>query len=312
MPSTREALAGPAKIGSIEFYATGASGPGAPRRIIRYGGIGVDGQVTEDAGMDARVESLQAIVDEAIWIKLNNLKNEAKVVQAIHPLFGVMQARLQNVTYNAGPDDLVEIQVTLVEHGDPSILLAPQSVSLSGKTQDTRSAWSDLDDTFAELNALDIPSDLSSSIASMQAEWSIFDDVLDLAAAGDALHDEVAASFNDIAEAGEAVIDSIDSAVDSVDSAIDSVTDLFDYATEDLIYETLSAARGVVNTVSRQSTSVWQAFDVIDPVSIAEVALELIGSDDDETIQRILDRNQSIVDLNAVPPGTTISVPVTR
>jgi prophage DNA circulation protein len=304
MASTREKLAGQAKVGGVEFWATGASGDGSPRRIVRYSGIGVEGQVTEDLGRDARVETLNAIVDEMVYIELKAVRDAAKVVTAVHPLFGVMQARLENVTYNAGPNDLVEIQVTLVENGDPSIFNPLSTLTLSGQTQDAKSAWSDLNDSFSELNALDsLTDDLGNAIGGFQDGWGLFDAALDLAAAGDVLFDEMASAYNDLADLGGTLID-------AVDTAWNDVTELVDYAVEDLTYDVLNSARGVVDALEKQAVDVWSAFKVVDPVSIAEVALDFLGVDDDDTIQQILDRNPQIVDINAIPVGVEISVPV--
>jgi hypothetical protein len=48
----------------------------------------------------------------------------------------------------------------------------------------------------------------------------------------------------------------------------------------------------------------------IGSVSIAEIALEYLGTDDDEAIQLIIDRNPQIIDVSAVLPGVELSIPV--
>ena len=107
MSETREKIAGEAQIGAVKFWATRATPQPTPRRIVEYGGIGVNGGQTEDLGKNARREILNATVDEIVYLDLDEIKNQAKVVTCVHPLFGVFQGRVLDVVPDAGPDPMV-------------------------------------------------------------------------------------------------------------------------------------------------------------------------------------------------------------
>lgn len=303
--SARDQLASEAKIGNVSFYATSASGPGAPRRIVQYTGVGVDGAVTEDMGADARQETLQATIDEDVFLKLKEVKDTAKVVTAVHPLFGVMDARVINIEYEANARDMVDVTITLVEHGTPAILLAPKVISLASAAQNAKSAFDDLSGDLDDLDDFDLGDNLTSSIGSMNSQWSLFDSVLDSALSGDVLIDDMAAAFSDIAKAGQGLID-------AAESAYNDVAELVAYPIQDTIYELIDAGRDVVNSLERQATDVWQEVTAVGSVSIEELALEYFGvdADLDDAIQKILDRNPQIIDVSAVIPGTELSIPI--
>jgi len=303
MASIREQLAAEADIGGVTFWATSASGPGAPRSIVQHGGIGVTGAVTVDLGRPARTETLKATVDETVFLKLIAVKDAAKVVDITHPLFGTFQGRVQDVPYEAGPDDMVDITVTVIEHGEPSILLAPAVVTLSSAAADADAAFANLGDDLDGLGDFPLTDDLTNNITNINSSYSTFSGALDDAQQGVASFEDIAAEFTAFAQAGQAL-------VDSVDTAWDTVTELADFSVQDLVYETIDAARDCVNSMERQLGNVWEEFQVRGSVSIAELAREFIGADDDDSIQLILDRNPQIVDVSAILPGVSVSIPI--
>lgn len=299
MASTRDLLAAECKIGKVSFFATGCSSSGEARRIAKYTGVGVDGAYTEDLGSEARTDSITATVDEVTYLKLRAVKNAGKVVEITHPLFGTYQGRLVNIEFQANVNDMVDVTLSTIEHGLPSIIMAT-ALSTGSAAQNTKSAYDNLG--LDDLDGLATP-DLSDSIGNMQSSWTSFDSVLDAAMSGDVLFDEMAAAFNDIATAGQDLID-------AVDSAYNDIVDLVEYPIQEGVYDLIDSARDVVNSLERQAGDVWQNFQTQGSVSVAELALEFLGSDSDESIQRILDRNPQIIDVSALVPGVALSIPV--
>ncbi len=153
-----------AQIGPVKFWATSAQTNPNPRRIVQYTGVGVDGAVTEDLGQNARTETLNAIVEEDIYIALNDLKNEAKVVIIVHPLFGAFEGRIIDAVPTAGPADMVDIVVTVVEHGKPiDVFVLPPKTTASAK-QSATAAFDNLG-----LDDLDGLADLKLSFGTVKA-----------------------------------------------------------------------------------------------------------------------------------------------
>jgi hypothetical protein len=78
----------------------------------------------------------------------------------------------------------------------------------------------------------------------------------------------------------------------------------------DTTYELINVAREWVDAVENQVSDVWQDLKITTPLSLAEIALDLIGNDDESTIDEILNRNTTLIDINAVPVGVSLSIPV--
>lgn len=303
MTILRDKLAAQAQIGDVKFWATGASGPGGQRRVVQYTGVGVEGAFTEDLGSDARVEQLTAIVDEDTYTSLINLRDAGNVVTAVHPLFGVMQARLA-IEYQAGPDEMVDVTITLTEHGEPTIFLPSQTVTLPGSAQNAKSAFDDLSDDLDGLADIpDLPDSLSSASDAFDTGWDAFDDALDDALGGDLTWEELGAEFDALARLG-------DDLIEQVDAAWSDFADLADYDVESGVLSVINQARGCVDAMENQVSEVWQQFKVVNPVSVAEVALSLVGDASDEIIDQILDRNPTLIDVNAIVTGVELSIPV--
>ena len=295
----RESIAGQALIGNVEFWATSATPIPSPRRIMQYTGVGVDGAVTEDLGQNARIETLTATVDEDIYSALDKLKKAAKVLMILHPLFGAFEGRILDVVPQAGPDDMVDITVTLVEHGKPvDIFVTPVKTTASAK-QATASAYANLG--LGALNNLPTSTGLPAASAGMSSGFASFSAVMDSVDSADGLWADVSAAYSELAQAGDILIDAIDAFEDATDDMIDMV---------DVTYEVLNTARDYVGAMEQQFGTVWQNLLITRPLSLAEIALDLMGDASDDTIQLILDRNPTIIDICAVPIGLEISIPV--
>jgi prophage DNA circulation protein len=298
----RELLAGMAQIGDVRFWATRVTKGPNPRRIMQYTGVGVDGASTEDLGMNARTETLTAIVEEDVFNRLDLVKNAAKEVTIVHPLFDAFNGRLMDVVPEANPDDMLDIVVTVCESGDPIGLFVASAPTTASAKQATTSAFDDLGlDDLDGLADFPTSSGLPSAGTGMNNSWAGFASVMDAVDSADALWTDVSAAYNDLASAGNVLIDTIDAYVDATQDMIDIV---------DSTYELLDEARRFVDAMEKQSGSVWQDLKITTPLSLAEIALELIGNDTEETIDLILDRNPTLIDLNAVPVGVTLSIPV--
>lgn len=299
MASLRELIAVEAKIGTVKFWATRANPQPTPRRIVQYTGVGVTGASLEDLGRNARTEIIAGTVTEDIYAELDFIKDEGKVVPIQHPLFGIFDGRLADVTYEAGPDDMVDIVCTCIEDGDPTVLFVPSANTTAQKKQSADSTYDNL-----SLDAFDdLPSStgLPSAAAGLSSGYTAFSAVMDAVSTADALWTDASAAFSDLASAGDVFIDAIDDFTDATQEMVDMV---------DTTYELINTTREWVDAVENQVAGVWQNMKIVTPLSLAEIALELIGKDDEDTIDLILERNPTIIDLNAVPVGTELSVPV--
>lgn len=299
MANLRETIAGQAQIGAVKFWATRTNPSPTPRRIVKYTGIGITGAVTEDLGRDARVEILNATVKKTVYLDLDGIKNAAKVVTCEHPLFGIFEGRLVDVTCDAGPSDMVDIICTLIEHGNPTDFFVIQADTTAAKKQSTKAAFDNL--SLNALNAYPTSSGLPSAGAGMASGYASFSAVTDAVDSGDGLWSDVSAVFDELAETGNALIETIDSFTDATQEMIDMV---------DTTYELIATAREYVDAMEKQAGDVWQLLQVTTPLSLAEIALELAGDDSEETISLILGRNPTLIDICAVPIGVELSIPV--
>lgn len=302
MPSIRESIAGEAQIGPVKFWATSASPQSTPRRIMQYTGVGVNGASLEDLGENARTEILNATVTEYVYQDLVDVKRAAEVVVIVHPLFGVFDGRLSDVTYQAGPNDMVEIVCTCIEHGDPADLFIARVNTTANAKQSASAAFDNLG--LDDLDGLaDFPTStgLPTAGANTQASWDNFSAVMDEVDNSDALWTDVASAYNDIATSCGVLIDTIDEYADATQDMIDMV---------DSAYELINTARDYVDAVENQVSDAWQNLKITTPLSLAEIALDLIGDASEETIDLILDRNPTIIDICALPIGVEISIPV--
>ncbi len=302
MTSIREQIAGEAQIGTVKFWATRATPQATPRRIVQYGGVGVDGAALEDLGEDARVEILNATVTEFVYQDLKAIKTAAEKVTIVHPLFGVFEGRLWDVTYDAGPNDMVDIVCTCIEDGDPADLFITRIDTTASAKQSATSAFDDLGlDDLDGLQDLPTSTGLPAAGTNLTSSWNNFSTVMDDVSQADALFTDVAAAYNELASAGGELIDAIDEFSDATQSMVNLV---------DSTYELLNTARDYVDAMEKQVSDVWQNLMITTPMSLAEIALELIGDASEETIDIILDRNPTLIDICAVPIGVELSIPV--
>ncbi len=298
----RATLAGMAQIGPIKFWATSAQTNPNPRRIVQYNGVGVDGAATEDLGQNARTETLNATVEEDIYVKLNDLKNEAKLLIIVHPLFGAFEGRIVDAVPTAGPADMIDMVVTVIENGKPiDVFVLPANTTASAK-QSATAAFANLGlDDLDGLADFDSSTGLPAAGAGMNNSWASFSGVMDAAQSSDALWADVTSAYSNLADAGNVLINTVDGFVDATQEMADMV---------DSTYSVLKEARNFVDAMEQQAGNVWQDLKITTPLSLAEIALDLIGDDSEEIIDLILERNPTLIDLNAVPVGVQLSIPV--
>jgi hypothetical protein len=301
MTTTREKIAGQAQIGNVSFWATRATPQPTPRRIVQYTGVGITGAQTEDLGQDARTETLTATVDELVYLDLDQIKKEANVVTIVHPLFGVFQGRVLDVTAEATPDPMVDITVTVVEHGDPADLFAPIRASTASLSNSASAAYADMSGDLDDLDDFPTDTGLPSANQNFQGAYNNFTAVADSVNSADAVWTEAAAAYNELATATNVLIDTIDDYAAATQEMVSIV---------DSAYELIDVTRTWVDTMANQAESVWQDFRVLHPLSLAEIALDIMGDASEETIDLLLERNPTLIDVTAVPIGVNLSVPV--
>jgi len=296
--TTRDKLLTNAKVGPIEFVAASVSGGGTARRLAIYEAIGVDGAELEDLGQGPRREVLKARLDEGVWQKLENLKRDGKAVQCVHPLFGVFTGRVESCPYEAGPKSLVDCTITLIEDGQHTVQLAPITLSLP----DAASAFSaGLDD----LDGLAMPdewTDAQGNYGFTMDSFSDFDSTLSDVMSG-------GSSWTDLGSAFDSLVDTVDSVVTAVEGEIRDLgqagADMMDTA-----LDLANKARQCVDAAQDELATVWEPFQVRGSLSVAELARDWLGSDDDDAIDQILDSNPSIIDINSIPEGMDILIPI--
>ncbi|MHC4890898.1 MAG: hypothetical protein ACYTEO_15700 [Planctomycetota bacterium] len=310
MVTIRDSIAAETTIGTIKFFATSVSG-GGTRRIVRYSKVGVDGQDTEDLGEDARTEALRAELDEDVWQKLDNLRREGKVQTCTHPLFGVMKARILSCPYEADHTSMVSCTITLIEDGEHTIQIAPQYLSLPGAAQKARSVWDNLqlDDSVGGVaNLDDPPSELTGATEDLETAWDSFDAALTDAESG-FVGDSLDASFGDLAEAAESMADAVAQTLDN--NLMSDPTDLLELSIIEPTFELIDAARATVESAHEVTKNIWQDFQIKLPLSVGELAQDWLGEDNEENRDLILEKNPTIVDVNHIPSGESVILPVT-
>jgi prophage DNA circulation protein len=306
MTTTRQSLAGKLKIGTWEAWAKSLSG-GGTRRLAGQKAIGVDGETFEDLGEDARRETMSAELDENEWQKLDNLRRAAKIYTITHPLFGTFQGRIVSCPYQAGLRDMVDAEITLVEDGEPTSNAAAVTITLPAAAQAYKAQKAAYDDASTDWDGLAIPASTDSSKSSFDSAMSDFDAQVDSAREGDASWEDLSSVYDDLGSTGGTFLDSLD---ELTDSALDVVNDVLDLGMDSLTYAVIDAARTCIGAATDQVTNVWRTLRTTTPVSVAELAVDWLGSDDDDSIDAILAANPQIVDLNYVPTGIELQLPV--
>ena len=301
MASVREQLATKCKIKDLEFWAQSATAQHG-RTLVGHGGIGIEGERFEDLGEGARRHSLRAELYEDEYLKLKAIYTEAKRVDFTHPLFGVFQVRVQSIQYQAGPAEMVDVTITLVEDGEREIVLAPVVLNLGTVNWQWESALDDITVSVTEILSDGFSQD--GFTAAISAAWvsaaTAFSAVLDLAEAAEAAVDEVAASYSEYADAALAVIEEMESSVDAVWGEV-----------ADAIYGTVGIAQDAVRSISVLDSAPWNNFLTKTPVLIGSIAAEFLGADSEDNIESILEYNPTLLDVGVIPAGFELVLPVT-
>jgi len=300
----RDKLIARCKIDKVEFIAAACSG-GGKRRLVGGGSIGVDGEDFEDLGENARTEQIKATVDEQTYLELDSVRRAAKPVVCTHPLFGVIWARLSDLSYDADEKQGVNISITLVEDGDVSVFLNVNATSFPQASGAAGAAA----DAFAEgLDDLDDLDDFGGEFLSVVENCGdlvdAFTDALEVAGEGGL------AAVQALSGAFGELVDGVDSMLEQFDTAAASFASLIDSDLPDLAYALVDAGRVAVDALVSASTTVWQPLQTSAPMGLDAVALEFLGSSDDDAIDRILSANPELIDLIALPPGVTVWLPV--
>jgi hypothetical protein len=301
----RSKLIAEAKIGTVSFVAASVSGAGK-RRLQGGAAIGVDGEEFEDLGENARTEQIEATVDETTYLELEGIRRDAKRVTCQHPLFGVFEGRISDLSYKANERQGVDISVTLIEDGDHSRVMAPVQVSFP---QASGAATASLDAFSEGLDEIpsDVGGDLLGEVAACGSLISTFETALSSAALGGI------AAVQDLAGAFGELSVGVDSLISSFDLAAESVASLADSDLVDLALSAVNATRQAVEALSNESTLVWQPLPVAGPLGLDAVAYDRameLGIDPDDALAQILSANTDLVDLVAIPTGFTLWLPV--
>lgn len=298
--STRSQIVRKAKIGNIEFTASRATG-GGKRRLAIYEAIGIDGAEIDDLGEGPRIETLEASLDEVVYWNLENLRREGQVQTIVHPLFPIFQGRIHELTYDANEKERVNAKIILVEDGEWTLSLAPVVITLGQASQNAKNAADDL--FSAGLDDLDLPDDLASANVGMNSAWTDLDGVLDQVELGEASWFELGGAFDLLGDAA-------DSLITAVDGAIDDVVGLAELSIDDFTYDLMGAARSVVDAAQQDVAAVWEPIKTTIDRSVADVALQYLGADDEDAENKILQSNPGIIDLNLIPAGFDLLIPV--
>ncbi len=300
MASVRESIASECKIDTLKFWATGVSAS-RQRMLVGHGGIGIEGERFEDLGEGARRESLQAELFEDEYMKLDSIFADGKRVSFTHPLFGVRQVRIENISYRAGPRDMVDATIIVVEDGEREIALAPAVLNLGNEAQRWSGAVSNLAAETAALAAdgfsiLDV---VTTDVAlAFNAARDAFSGVVELAQAAEAAVEELAASYGDFAAATNDIINFFEDAGGV-------------YATiADLAHESIAIAQDVVRSVSVLDYAPWNTMQVRAPVLIGAVVREYLGADTEDNINLLMQYNPTLIDAGMIPAGIELVIPV--
>jgi len=305
--STRADILTTARIGEIEFTAIAATG-GGERRIARHGAIGMDGEYMEDLGEAARTDEIRAVLTEAQWLQLDEIRRRGKAVDIVHPLFGSYIGRVVAAKYEGGLRDHVDVTITVVEDAEHRPT-RPRALNPSAAASKLAGAASDL-----EQIPLDYPElqDVSSSQA-----ISAFDDVVasardivDLVEAGvttaaDAWH-AASAAYETITSGVATVVDDIRNTV------ADVATDLADPMLEiyDQVHSVVVAARETIDAISDSLADTWRQVTTTTIRPLDQIIRDAVGEVSDDLIDAVLASNPALTDPLMVPAGVTVRIPL--
>ena len=308
MTTTRDDTLVLCRIGSLEFPAISASGGETERRIAAHGAIGMDGQFTEDLGEDARRDTLNAVLTEEQWLKLDRIRRAGKVVDIVHPLFGSYRGRVVSCPYEAGEMDHVDVSITLIEEGEhrqytiqPSLAQSAQAAQnalydvLAASTELYEALGSDGADFIASANLV--------AEAAFASYGAFLDDILEGA---EKTWGEAGAAFDAFAESMGAVVEVVDT-LSSATAITESASALVDAC-----YASIAAARAVVDSVGSEITDMWTSLDVPIDRTIDSILEEHFGEVSEEYLDTLLSSNPELIDLVAVPAGVSLRLPVLR
>jgi hypothetical protein len=300
MASVREQLAAKCKIDTVEFWAQSVQG-GFRRNLVGHGGIGVEGERFEDLGEEARRETVQAELFEDEYLKLVAVFENGKKVGFTHPLFGVKQVRIEQISYRANDREMVDATIVLVEDGEREMQLAPVVLDLGTEA----AKWDGVEAKYAEVSTQIVAdgypvSGVIDSVIEQEfsIQFSSFSDVVELALTGEAIIDEVSAAYETMAAAANDFISEFEDL-----SAV--------YAPYvDLGYETIAVGQDIIRSMSVLDSGPWNLFMTQVPTLIGDIAAEYLGVDSEENVDLILEHNPQLLEVGLIQPGFEIVIPV--
>jgi hypothetical protein len=302
--TTRSKILVPTKIAGIEFVATSVKGGGS-RRLNRAPAIGVDGEGLDDLGEGARVEEFEARLDEAVYQQLEEKRRDAKVYAIQHPLFGVFQGRIESINYTADSRNLVNATIVVVEDGDATFALAPVTVSFPKAGSSAKANNNLFSDALTDLDGLDgIPDSVSTASANAQSAADAFNDGVDAVENDDASWQDLGADFDNLGS-------STNDFIDAFDAAAPDLPEMYDTGAVDAAYNALASARDAVDAAQRLTAMTWQPSLLVEDVSVSALARDWLPDlTEADAIDQILESNPGILDLNVVPAGVELLIPV--
>ena len=309
MKTTRDDILTKAKIGTLEFVPTGCNGGDNPLRLAKHGAIGMNGQWGEGLGMDARVDTFQAVLTEAECKQLDEIKNAGKIVNIVHPIFGAYKGWVISAPWQAGKLDHVDVTITTMEEGEhqqwvnlPSLNAAAAAAkqALGGAS----GAFDNMTDAFDSGISAGILEDFD--VLGISDAFDVFDDFVDDVVSG------VEKTWQEAGAAYDAITGAVDSALTVIDGIEDMVTDAVDSvaAYTDAIYTVASTAREIVDAIGSSLTQVWRTATYVTDYPIDAILIEYLGEATDETMGILLDNNPGLIDMLFVPGGFELQIPV--
>jgi hypothetical protein len=290
-------------IGGVKLTVTSLSGGNNDRRIARYRALGVNGAELEDLGQDERQDSYAAVVSEVTFLELEAIKEAGQAVQIVHPLFGTYLGRLVSLRYQASSRSGIGITLAVVEDGVARAkgITAPSLPSAAGACS---AAWADVNASILDLAVLPgLPAEIYAGIATITTQWAQWSGLQTMALAGLVSGQSLAASMQDLGTAADTLLAATDNQWGLL-AGIEAI------CLEDSLFPLMTAVRAAVNAASATTARGFVTHTTASACSLAWLALQYMGREDDDTLDLILAQNPNQVDVAWVRAGVTITIPL--
>lgn len=303
MATQQETITQQAQVGRIKFYASACPHQGS-RRVQVQETVGGEGGETADFGSDARSYQLAGVLTVPEYLDLVALMDEAQVLDVVHPLFGVLRARITAVQGDPPPDkEGVDASITVVESGPRAVQLAPTVVTLPAAAAQSRALWADLEDSMEALGELDLGDAWDAVAVGLVTAWAAWELVLDAVDVGAQVYGEASAAYGGL-------MDAVGTAVDMVDNLVVETVDLLESTVVDELYSLADSARAVVDRVGLGMGDVVQQVQAVGDMPLVDLVGSFLDTATEEELDAWADLNPGLVDLLVAPEGITLAVPV--